>query len=59
VPCAPQSPAWCTTQVEDSIDVPVEEWTYDFGPQRFIQFLTFEDGRLVRVQSGDYGHKEI
>jgi hypothetical protein len=56
VPCAA---GVCVVMVEDTVDVPVEEWTYDFGPHRFLQFLRFEQGRLVRVTSGGYGHKEI
>jgi hypothetical protein len=54
IPCGAR---WCTTYIEDIADVPVEEWTYDFGPQRFLQYLTFETGRLVRVRAGEYGHK--
>ncbi|HMJ15239.1 MAG TPA: DUF2845 domain-containing protein [Polyangiaceae bacterium] len=55
VPCQGGQRCWRT--VERTIDVTIEEWTYDFGRQRFIQYLTFEDGRLDRVQSGSYGHK--
>jgi hypothetical protein len=55
VPCAA---GVCVVMVEDTVEVPVEEWTYDFGPHRFLQFLRFEQGRLVRVTSGGYGHKE-
>ena len=50
---------WCTSYIEDSVDVPVEEWTYDFGTQRFLQYLTFEDGKLLNVRSGGYGHKQL
>jgi hypothetical protein len=50
---------WCTSLVEDTIDVPIDEWIYDFGKQRFLQYLTFEDGKLLRVQSGGYGHKQL
>jgi hypothetical protein len=32
-----------------------EAWTYDFGPQRFIRTLTFEEGRLIRIEAGDKG----
>ncbi len=32
-----------------------EEWTYNFGPRRFMQVVTFEDGRLIDVQSAGYG----
>jgi hypothetical protein len=31
------------------------EWTYDFGPSFFVYYLTFENGILVRIESGGYG----
>lgn len=43
---------------EITVEVVVDEWTYDFGKNRFIQYLTFEQGRLLRVDSGGYGHKQ-
>ena len=54
VPCRG---GYCQSFVEDSIQVAVEEWIYDFGRQRFVQYLIFENGRLVRVNSGNYGRK--
>ncbi|WP_295881995.1 DUF2845 domain-containing protein [uncultured Thiohalocapsa sp.] len=36
--------------------VPVEIWTYNFGPRRFIQRITIEDGRIKRIESGGYGY---
>lgn len=36
----------------------VEEWTYNFGPNKFIQFLTFSNGKLVDIVSGPYGFDE-
>lgn len=33
----------------------VEEWTYNFGPRRFIQFLTFVNGKLLRIEGGPRG----
>jgi hypothetical protein len=36
-------------------EVVIEEWTYNFGPTRFIRYLTFENGKLVNIVSGDYG----
>ena len=54
VPCAV---GYCQSMVEDTIQVQIEEWTYDFGPQRFIQFLTFANGKLQVVTSGPYGRK--
>jgi hypothetical protein len=49
----------CTAFVEDTIQVPLDEWTYDFGPDRLVQYLTFEQGLLVRISSGGYGHKSL
>lgn len=39
----------------ESAAIQVEEWTYDFGPNRFIQLLRFEGGRLRRIDRGPYG----
>jgi hypothetical protein len=36
--------------------VQVETWTVNRGPRTFIRYLTFRDGRLVRVDEGDYGY---
>lgn len=55
VPCAS---GYCSAMVDETITVNVEEWTYDFGPQRFLQFLTFESGKLIHVRSGGYGKKQ-
>jgi hypothetical protein len=54
VPCG-RAPARCDQVQEVSADVVIDEWTYDFGPQRFIHYLTFVDGRLYRVTTGSYG----
>jgi hypothetical protein len=48
----------CPGVVDDRVEVSVDEWTYDFGPDRFIEYLTFEQGKLVAVRSGGYGHKQ-
>jgi hypothetical protein len=40
---------------EREIDVLVDEWTYDFGSDRFIRFVSFEDARVVGVTTGSYG----
>ena len=39
----------------ESIAIQIEEWTYDFGPHRFIQILRFENGRLQSIERGGYG----
>jgi Protein of unknown function (DUF2845) len=42
---------------EHTVEVPVHQLTYDFGRNRFVHYLRFESGRLVTVESGDYGVK--
>lgn len=37
------------------ITVMVEEWTYNFGPQRFTRIITFRNGRVVDIRTGNYG----
>lgn len=36
--------------------VTVEEWEYNQGPNRFVRYLLFENGRLIRITDGDYGY---
>jgi hypothetical protein len=36
--------------------VEIEEWVYNFGSTQFIRFLTFENGILVNIETGDYGY---
>lgn len=48
----------CDVEVERTVELEVDDWTYDFGSNRFIEFLRFEDGRLVSVREGGYGHKD-
>jgi len=35
--------------------VRIDEWTYDFGPRRFMQWLYFENGRLFQIKTLGYG----
>jgi hypothetical protein len=46
----------CERDEAVSIDVVIDDWTYDFGPRRFVHYLTFENGKLVRVATGGYGN---
>ncbi|MBX3250721.1 MAG: DUF2845 domain-containing protein [Myxococcales bacterium] len=38
-----------------TVEVQIDEWLYDFGRQRFTRRLIFENGRLVRTETGSYG----
>lgn len=39
--------------VEEYIEI--EEWTYNLGATNFIRYLYFENGKLVQIETGDYG----
>lgn len=41
-----------------TVEVVIDEWTYDFGPRKFVQHLIFEQGRLIRVIAGHRGEKK-
>src|SRR5262249_47724016 len=34
-----------------SVEVHVELWTYNFGPNKLMQRIRFEDGVVVRIES--------
>lgn len=38
------------------IDMAVEVWTYNFGPNKFLRRLRFEGEELVDIQSDGYGY---
>jgi hypothetical protein len=58
-PCASNSrETRCSSTVEDTYSIEVDELTYDFGISRFVETLRFEDGKLVRITDGDYGKKQ-
>jgi hypothetical protein len=42
-------------EYEREIEIQIEEWVFNFGSQRFMQLLTFEDGRLKQIQDLGYG----
>ena len=42
----------------EAVTVRIELWTYDFGPNQFLRFVRFEDGKVTRVETGSYGYGE-
>ncbi|MHB8844845.1 MAG: DUF2845 domain-containing protein [Nitrospirota bacterium] len=38
-----------------TVMVTVEEWTYNFGPQRFMRVITFRNGTVADIRTGGYG----
>lgn len=39
-----------------AVEVQVEVWIYNFGPNRLMQRIRFEDGLVVRIESLGYGY---
>jgi hypothetical protein len=37
-------------------EVPIETWTYNFGPNSFMRRLRFEDGAVVSIETLGYGY---
>ena len=37
------------------VEVPVEVWTYNFGPRQFMREVTFIDGRVNSIRTLGYG----
>lgn len=57
LPCPVPGQSNCGQMIERTIEVTIDEWTFDFGPDRLIYRLWFEQGRLLKVQTGSYGTK--
>lgn len=57
-PCRVPGQSNCGQMLQRTVEVAIDEWIFDFGPQRFTQRVTFEQGRLVAVVAGDYGVKQ-
>jgi hypothetical protein len=61
-------PAWTESRQESlsekfddgqarKVFVTVEEWTYNFGPNRFLRIFTFRNGKLSDIRTGGYGYE--
>ncbi len=43
---------------ERRISVERERWIYNFGPQKFLRFLVFKNGRLMTISTGSHGYRK-
>jgi hypothetical protein len=41
--------------VQTLVAVSQSIWTYNFGPTCFLYMLTFQEGKLIDIKTGDYG----
>jgi len=51
----PERPIYLRPQIVEEL-VTIEEWEYNLGPNQFIRYLRFENGRLTKITTGDYGY---
>jgi hypothetical protein len=58
VPCATNAAKRCEVSYEQTVEIAIDRWTYDFGSNRFIEYARFEQGVLVNVTDGPHGHKD-
>ncbi len=40
------------------VEVLVEEWTYNFGPNKLMRLIRFEDGLVTKVKQLGYGFRD-
>jgi hypothetical protein len=40
------------------VEVPIEIWTYNFGPYKLMREIRFVDGRVEEIQTLGYGYHE-
>src|SRR5690606_4665015 len=45
--------------LERRVERHVEEWFYNFGPNRLVHRLVFADDRLVRIETAGYGVRRV
>jgi hypothetical protein len=50
------SQAGATNSIQ--VEIAVEMWLYNLGPDRLMEQLRFEDGRLVKIESLGFGYVE-
>jgi hypothetical protein len=41
---------------EGEILLPIERWTYNFGPGQFIQIVSLRGGKVIAIERGSYGY---
>jgi Protein of unknown function (DUF2845) len=54
-PALQEAEAVVTTANVD-LGLVIERWTYNFGPERFIQIVSLKGGKVIAVERGGYGY---
>lgn len=42
-------------EIQTIVPIEIEEWTYNFGPERFLHRVVFQNGTLRQVETSGYG----
>ncbi len=40
------------------VEVNIEEWTFNFGPRKFMRVIRFENGRVKDIEALSYGYRD-
>jgi hypothetical protein len=43
---------------EDFVEIPVESWVYNFGPNKLMRRVVFEAGYVVEIETLGYGYNK-
>ena len=43
---------------EDFIEIPVESWIYNLGPNKLMERVRFEDGLVAEIETLGYGYNK-
>ncbi len=49
------APSFLNGVAQTSAEIQVDIWTYNFGPNKLMQRIRFEDGVVVHIESLNYG----
>jgi len=43
---------------ENFVEIPVESWIYNFGPNKLMRRVTFEAGYVIEIETLGYGYNK-
>jgi hypothetical protein len=49
---------YAASNIQKKTYTEIEYWLYDFGSHTLVRLLEFEDNRLIKITTGDYGGQE-
>jgi hypothetical protein len=49
-------PVVTTSTSNGNLGLLIERWTYNFGPERFVQIVSLQGGKVIAIERGSYGY---